>query len=188
MTATALPTGTRTPNTGIPFDLSGVRYDAYASWPTRAAAATALAALRERGLNRDRCVELHPASTPLFRRFWVIGRPDLAAEFTWLMNDDGTWTRGRLLDRYNQAPLWQYQPTAEPIPGTVTHDYQYSAGSVEVHDPSRDGKVGWDGRPLPARLAWTARAWCIVPTCRWSTSGDDESSVRSAARWHRAHP
>lgn len=185
MTTTTQPR--RAALTGIPFDLSGIRADAYAAWPTRAQAAAALARVREDGLNRDGCVEFHPAATRFCSRFWVIGRPDPASEFTWLMNDDGTWTRGRLEERYDKPPRWLHQPTPEPIPASVTHDYRYSAGSVPVRE-DRLNPYGWDGRPLPERYAWTARAWCVVPTCPWSTSGDDEATVRAGARWHRANP
>jgi hypothetical protein len=180
--------------TGLTLDLRHAQHAAAGvqTWGTKAAALAALAALRECGRNLDRDIEVHRAETFLWR-FWVIGRPDHFNGVTYLMTADGRWVPGRLTDapcfcsepcKGHQTP-WTQLP-GDPQPATVTHDYAYSAGSV--------GVAGHDGKPLMTRgmfgstevLAWSTHVWCIA--CTWSRHDSHEDSVRSAARWHRAHP
>lgn len=190
-----------TASTGITLDLRGARHQAagVTTWATKTAALASLAALRECGLNRGRDIEAHQARTHLFW-VWVISRPDHYNGITYLMTGDGLWVPGRL---YDAAPCW-CEPTCrstsvrhtapwtplsgEPEPATVTHDYQYSAGSRSV--------LGGDGKPLMSDgllgsapvevLHWSASAWCVA--CTWSTHDSHEGVVRASARYHRKHP
>lgn len=175
--------------TALAIDLSSVNmaHAGITGWATKKDASAVLAALREKGRNVERCIEIHPAHNWLFR-FWVVGRPDPLSEFTWLMVRDGSWVRGRLYDGYfDRAAEWVHMPTPEPIPATVTHDYRYTAGTC--------GVVGHDGKPLMTygpdglareQLGWLERVWCIA--CTWSFNGPNEASARAAARSHRANP
>lgn len=176
--------------TGILIDLTGVGMTraGVQGWSTKGAAAAVLAGLRDRGRNTDRCIEIHPARSPL-HRFWVIGRPDPLAECTWLMDRDGTWARGRLTDDYNgTGARWATMPGPARIPATVTHDYRYSAGSEEVIDAGHSPYALAGGRLIPAgpRLGWFATAWCVA--CSWHTSDTSEATVRAMARGHRSNP
>lgn len=172
----------------VPFDLTGVSLaDAEVTgWSAKKDAAAALAALRETGRNAEQCITIHPAHNRFFR-FYVIARPDPLAEMTWIMNRDGSWARGRLTDDTGTGAPWTHMPAAggARIPATVTHNYRYSAGSVEVHDPGHSpyALVGGVSVPRGPRLAWFAKAWCVA--CPWKTSGSEETSVRMAARTHR---
>lgn len=175
--------------TAIAIDLTAVNMGSAGidGWAYKKDAAAVLAKLRERGRNAERCIEIHPAHNR-FNLFWVIGRPDPASEFTWLMNADGSWIRGRLYDGWiTQPATWEHMPTPEPIPATITHNYQYSAGTCGLAD--HNGKTlvsyGPDGRAVE-RTGWLASAYCIA--CTWSWNGSDETSARAAGRYHRDNP
>lgn len=167
---------------GVDMGTAGIQ-----GWSLKKDAAAVLRGLCERGLNVEDCVRIHPATSRLFR-FWVIARPDPLAEMTWIMGVDGSWSVGRMYDDVGHGAPWTPQPAAR-VPATVTHNYGYSAGSEEVRDVARERWGGslYGGPPAP-HLEWSARAWCVVAGCGWSTTGTDESSVRAAGRWHRANP
>lgn len=172
----------------VAIDLTAVHLGAagITSWAYKKTATAALTALRERGRNVERCIDIHPASNR-FGRFWVVARPDDDAAFTWIMRCDGSWVRGRLYDGYLDTPArWEYLPAREPIPATVTHDYWYSGGTVGV---SHNGKplvtYGLNGRVYEV-TGWLSSAYCVA--CTWSWHGSDEASVRNVGRSHRNNP
>jgi hypothetical protein len=158
-----------------------------AGWATKREAAAALAALRDTGRNTEPCVQIHPAVGHLRFRWWVIARPDPAHEFTWLMRGDGSWLRGRLYDDTGKGALWQYVPPADgqPLPATITHNYRYSGGYVEVTEPG-PVRYGLLGQPIPPPLSYLAKVWCVA--CTWKAHSDDEHGARAYARTHRANP
>lgn len=179
--------GTTAP-TGSPLHLGHANHRANGveTWATKAEAMAALATLRAKGVNVARDVEAHSARTFL-ARFWVIGRPDHHEGVTYLMTEFGDWIAGRLTDSFDEATPWT--PLGRPpVPATITHTYTYSAGSIGLSDGN--GRVLMTGGGLGVRpvevLSWTAFAWCVA--CSWSTHGDDEATVRGAARYHHAHP
>ncbi|MFI7608481.1 hypothetical protein ACIBTV_25475 [Micromonospora sp. NPDC049366] len=149
-------------------------------WVRKADAVTVLANLRERGLNATKLEEFHRAHNR-FDRFWVIGRPDSNAEFTWLMDDDGTWARGRLVDRYDKPSAWVSLPTPERIPATFTHitTTVLCAGRRERYRTKSNGSCGrWVmGDDSVARC-----------TCGWKSYASTRGEAQAAARWHRANP
>lgn len=148
--------------------------------------------MRDRGLNRDRHIEINRAHTWLGLRTWVISLPNHHEVTTALMTHRGTWLPGRLTGehpcfcepRCRRGHPVPWRPLGGvALPATVTHDYRYSAGSQPVSDGL--GRTVLNGNDTE-RLDWFATAWCIA--CDWSRTDTDEHSVRAAARSHRADP
>lgn len=168
----------------VTIDLRGIdlRGAGIQGWALKKDAAAVLAKLRVRGLNVEKCIDIHPAETRL-SRFWVIGRPDPLAEFTWLMDRAGTWTRGRLYDGYLDTPAtWESMPTAERIPATFTHVTRTVPDTHNRHERYRTKSNGSCGR-------WVRSDESVaLCTCPWRTYHSTRGDAQTAARAHRANP
>lgn len=151
----------------------------FTTWPTKKAAASALKALRDRGLNADDCIRIHPADTAFFRR-WVVARPDKRGEMTWLMRDDGMWIRGRLFDSWDSA-TWQHVPPTDGalIPPSFTHLTRTEPyhGRREQYRSKQNGSCGrWV-------MSDESVALCV---CGWKSYASSRGEAQATARSHRA--
>lgn len=167
---------------GAEINLTGVGMRAVGvhGYAVKADAVAVLAKLRERGRNATRLEEFHRAHTR-FGRFWVIGRPDPLAEFTWLMGRDGTWARGRLVDQWNKPPVWVSYPTPERIPATFTHitSTVLAAGRRERYRTKSNGSCG----------RWVVGDDSVaLCTCEWKSYAATRAEAQAAARYHRDNP
>jgi|GEM_PF-1746116 len=154
-------------------------------WPTRKHAVADLRALRARGLNAEDSIVLYRAiGLGLWPRFWVIGRPDNASEFTWLMREDGSWAVGRLFDRHTDPAEWVWMPELpQPVPATFTHvtrTVPHAGTQTERYKTKSNGSCG----------RWVRSDDSVaICTCGWKSYTATRAEAQAAARWHRTqHP
>lgn len=147
-------------------------------WATKKDAQAALKKLRDRGLNVEDCVRIHPAFNRFFR-FWVIARPDQLAEMTWLMRAGGSWVRGRLHDGWDSA-TWQLLTPADGsrIEATFTH----LTKTVPYHGRKESYVTKSNGSCGRWVMSDDSIALC---TCGWSSHGGSRGEAQAAARAHR---
>lgn len=150
----------------------------FTAWATKKDAQSTLGKLRDRGLNVDDCVRIHPAYNRFFR-FWVIARPDGLGEMTWLMRADGSWVRGRLHDGWDSA-TWQGVPAADGsrIEPTFTH----ATRTVPYHARKESYRTKSNGSCGRWVTSDDSVALCV---CGWSSYAGSRGEARSAARAHR---
>lgn len=164
--------------TAITINLNNGRPALRHSWPMKKDAVAVLRKLRERGLNTDPRIAIHPAVHVAWQP-WVIARPDDRGEFLLLMLEDGSWVRGRL---YDEPPTgggapW-YPMGGEPIEPTFTHITHTGifAGQPEYT------RVKSNGQTFAPRSGQAAFAKCA---CGWMRPEDTRPEAQAAARTHR---
>jgi hypothetical protein len=158
---------------GVDMGAAGIQ-----GWSLKKDAAAVLRGLRERGLNTDDCVRIHPASSRLFR-FWVIARPDPLAEMTWIMGVDGSWSVGRMYDDAGHGAPWTPQPSAARVPATFTHITRTVPDRTNQRESYRTKSNGSCGRFV------TSDDSIALCTCGWKKYEPTRGEAQSAARAHR---